>query len=154
MIEAWRLVKARYADTAFSGEGARLGGGRWNSVGTAMVYTAGSLALAELEVLAHVPSRRILGAYVAFCVRFAEESMEVLPPERLPEDWRGDPAPRSTKNLGDAWVHAGGRLVLRVPSAVVPREWNYLLNPAHPALTMLQIEGPFDPELDPRLGAG
>ena len=54
MIRAWRIVKTRYSADAFSGEGARLYGGRWNSPGVAMVYTAGSKSLATLEVLVHL----------------------------------------------------------------------------------------------------
>ncbi len=151
VIEAWRLVKARWAATAFSGEGARRAGGRWGSVGTPLVYTSGSLALAELEILVNLPSERLLGSYVAFRVRFGDALLEGLPPAELPADWRRDPAPRSTRAIGDRWVREGRSLVLAVPSAVVPVESNYLVNPEHPEVERLEIAGPFDPLLDPRL---
>lgn len=65
MIRSWRLVQADYAAHAFDGEGARLYGGRWNSPGQCAVYTAGSLALAALEVLVHLKSRVTLSRYIA-----------------------------------------------------------------------------------------
>ena len=148
---AWRLVKARWAATAFDGEGARLGGGRWNSPGVPPVYLAGTLELAELEVLVNLPSPRVLGAYVAFRVGVPGGVVERLPRSALPPDWRRDPAPRSVRAVGDRWVAEGRSAVLRVPSAVVPSSPNYLVNPAHPDAGRLAIDGPFDPALDPRL---
>lgn len=152
MVDAWRLVKPKWAGSAFDGEGARIAGGRWNAPGTAMVYTSGSLALAEIEVLVNLPSARLLGSYIAFRVRFDESLVETVPPATLPPDWRRDPAPDSAKAYGDRWVREGRSLVLRVPSAVVPAEPNYLVNPAHADAGRLEIVGPLDPLLDPRLG--
>ena len=150
-VVAWRLVKAEWADTAFSGEGARLGGGRWNSPGVPVVYLAGTLELAELEVLVNLAAPELLGSYVAFRVTVPAGLVETLESSALPADWRRDPAPRSAKQLGDRWVREGRGVVLRVPSAVVPSSPNYLVNPAHPATGRLGVEGPFDPLLDPRL---
>ncbi len=151
MIEAWRLVKAKHTDTAFSGEGARRAGGRWGSVGTALVYTSESLALAELEILVNLPTDRLLASYVAFRVRFETALVEELAAASLPANWRHDPAPRSAQEIGDTWVREERSLVLRVPSAVVPSESNYLLNPLHPGAEHLEIAGLVDPLLDPRL---
>lgn len=150
-VEAWRLVKPRWAASAFDGEGARIAGGRWNTPGTAVVYTSGSLALAEIEVLVNLPTPRLIGAYVAFRVRFDAGMVETALPVSLPANWRQDPAPTSAKAFGDRWARERRSLALRVPSAVVPAESNYLLNPSHPDAASLVIEGPFDPLLDPRL---
>ena len=150
-VVAWRLVKAEWADAAFSGEGARLGGGRWNSPGVPVVYLAGTLELAELEVLVNLAAPKLLGSYVAFRVTVPAGLVETLPARSLPADWRRDPAPRSAKRVGDRWARAGRSAVLRVPSAVVPSSPNYLVNPAHPDAGRLEVEGPFDPLLDPRL---
>ena len=79
----WRLTKAQYAQTAFDGEGARLYGGRWNSPGRAVVYLAGSLALAALEILVHVKSQRELEGYVKVRVQASEDlvtNVDTLPP--------------------------------------------------------------------------
>lgn len=150
-VVAWRLVKAEWAASAFSGEGARRGGGRWNSPGVPVVYLAGTLELAELEVLVNLATPKLLGSYVAFRVTVPAGLVEALPPGALPADWRRDPAPRSAKTVGDRWVAEGRSAVLRVPSAVVPSSANYLVNPAHPDAGRLGVEGPFDPALDPRL---
>ena len=93
-------MKARWAPTAFSGEGARLGGGRWNSPGVPLVYLAGTLELAELEVLVDLPSPRVLGAYVASRVGVPDRLVEQLDPTALPPNWRRDPAPRSVRATG------------------------------------------------------
>lgn len=151
MTEAWRLVKARYADSAFSGEGARLYGGRFNSVGTVMVYTAGSLALAQLEILVNLPTEKLLQTYAAFRLRFDAALIETLSLDELPDSWRRNPVPQSVKNTGDRWVEAAHSVVLQVPSAVVPSESNYLINPNHPDFERVEITGPIDPLIDPRL---
>lgn len=151
MIQAWRIVKKRYADDAFSGEGARQAGGRFNSPGIAVVYTASSLALAELEILVNLPTERLLESYASFRVHFDASLLYVLREADLPANWRTDPAPRAVKQIGDQWVQKAQSVVLSVPSAVVPAERNYVLNPAHPDFDEIVIEGPFDPGIDPRL---
>lgn len=116
-----------------------------------MVYTAGSLALAGLELLVNLPTDRLLGSYVAFRVLLPEAGIEPLSPADLPPSWRADPAPRAVKAIGDAWVRSGRSLVLSVPSAVVPSERNYLIDPQHGDAGRLQGGAPFDPAIDPRL---
>lgn len=152
MTSAWRITKAKYAEDAFSGEGARRAGGRFNSPGHAAVYASSSLALAELEILVNLPTDRLLGSYIAFQIQIPEAEIESRSPEDLPAGWRSDPAPRPVKDIGDRWLASGRGLALKVPSAVVPRESNYLLRPkGHPGFDRLNIEGPFDPDVDPRL---
>ena len=150
MPSAWRLTKTRYLATAWDGEGARRTGGRWNGVGTAVVYTSGTLSLALVETLVHLPSG-ILPSYSAQRVEFDEAMVEVMEDVDLPADWRADPAPRSTQALGDAWALAGRSAVLRVPSVAVPPEFNYVLNPGHPDVPRLKIEPPMPFPFDPRL---
>jgi len=126
------MVQARLAEEAFSGEGARRYGGRWNHPGTRMVYTAGSASLAALELLVHLEAPHLLAAYVQIPVDFGDELCERMDLARLPADWTASPAPTSTKDLGTAWVRAGTAAVLVVPSALVPQESLFLLNPQHP----------------------
>jgi len=144
-------VKKKWASSAFSGEGARLYGGRWTSPGVPVVYTAGSLALAQLEVLVHLPTDQLLKSYVAFQAALPEDCIDVYPPEDLPASWRSNPAPESAKQVGDLWVKENRSAVLQVPSAVVPLEPCYLLNPHHKDFSQIQISGPFDPGIDERL---
>ncbi|MEJ2013195.1 MAG: RES family NAD+ phosphorylase [Anaerolineales bacterium] len=151
-LRAWRIVKARYAESAFSGEGARLYGGRWNSPGVPVVYAAQHQSLAVLEVLVGLEDAGLLPRFVLFRVEFDEKLVETLADAALPRDWRANPPPRSTQRLGDAWAVEGRSAVLSVPSAVVPAERVYLLNPRHPDFGALAIEGPYPYAFDPRLG--
>lgn len=151
MARVWRIVKKKYVDSAFSGKGARQAGGRFNSPGHSVVYTSGSLALAQLEILVILPTERLLAGYVAFRAEIPNGDLKVLNREELPENWRQSPAPDSVKKLGDRWIQSETSLALRVPSAVVPAEGNILINPNHFAFEKMEIEGPFDPEIDNRL---
>jgi len=150
-MQVWRLVKEKYTDTAFSGEGAQRGGGRFNSPGRPVVYTSESLALAELEILVHLPTSRLLASYVAFRARLPDEAIETLDRAALPSNWRESPVSRSVQAVGDAWLQSESSLALRVPSAVVPAEDNVLINPNQPGFEEMTIEGPFDPDIDDRL---
>jgi RES domain-containing protein len=149
MIESWRLVHERYARTAFDGEGARRAGGRFNSVGTPVVYTADSLALAMLEVAVHLPSYRQLLERVAFPVRFEEGHVEDV--GELPIDWRITPVPPFVQVVGDRWQRSGRSLVLRAPSVIVPRAFNYVINPEHPSFAEIEVGDPEPIEMDERL---
>ncbi|MDX1655345.1 MAG: RES domain-containing protein [Candidatus Competibacteraceae bacterium] len=127
-----RLVKSRYAESAFDGEGARHFGGRWNSLGQPVVYAADSIALAALELLVHLGSEQILSSYTLFQWNLADEQVMALDTQSLPDDWTREPAVPSTARIGDEWLDSGLSVALRVPSVIVPEESNYLLNPRYP----------------------
>src|SRR5215469_7191612 len=131
MAEAWRIVKARHAATAFSGEGAAISGGRWNSPGIKVVYASLTQSLAVLENLVHI-SPPVRFEYVRFRVEFDDSLAEKIAVTALPADWRSEPPPPSTQKVGDDWVRAGRSVILAVPSAIIPSEFNFLLNPSHP----------------------
>jgi len=151
MLSAWRIFKAKHQETAFSGEGARLFGGRWNSKGTAMIYTAGSVSLAVLEMLVHLESQNVLPHYLLAEIRFNESVVEDITVGDLPGDWQASPPPSKMRAIGDTWIVECRSAVLRVPSAVVPSEWNYLLNAAHPDFTLIELHGAEPFAVDPRL---
>lgn len=157
-LHAWRIFKPRHAASAFTGEGARLFGGRWNNKGTAVIYTAGSVSLAALEMLVQLQAAHLLEAYLLARVTFADSLVESLAPSLLPADWRADPAPASTMGFGDRWVAEARSAVLCVPSAIIESEYNYLLNPAHPAFRNVAIATAepfgFDPRLVKTMSAG
>lgn len=150
MPTAWRLTKTRYLAMAWEGEGARRTGGRWNSVGTAVVYASGTLSLALVETLVHLPSG-ILPAYSAQRADFDDSVVAILEDADLPPDWRRDPPPAASRAIGDAWAVAGRSAALRVPSVVVPMEFNYLLNPGHRDFARVTIGPPMPFPFDPRL---
>src|SRR5256885_8021729 len=101
MGEAWRIVKAKHAATAFLGEGAAKTGGRWNSRGVAVVYTSCSRSLATLENLVHLNPPTTF-KYVAIPLRFDDALIEVFLIKNLPAGWRTEPPPPGTKAVGDA----------------------------------------------------
>jgi RES domain-containing protein len=150
-VRAWRLVKERHAEAAFDGEGARLYGGRWNSIGHRVVYTSTSLALASLETLVHLDNALPLPRFIAFSVHLAAADIAAA---MLPSQYSfaGQlPHLTETRRIGDEWLKAGRHLALSVPSAIVPQEFNLLLNPAHPRFARLVIATPVGFALDPRL---
>lgn len=131
-ITAWRIYLPKHAASAFTGDGARLFGGRFNSRGVPVVYTAGSISLAALELLVHLRSADVLSMYQLRSVTFDVALVTKLDPRRLPKTWRRYPASAAVRRIGDEWIAAGVSAVLEVPSVVVESESNYLLNPAHP----------------------
>jgi RES domain-containing protein len=136
MAVAWRLVRRERAGDAFSGEGARLFGGRWNSPGTAVVYTSDTLSLAALETLVHI-NPQLPFDYVAFPVEFDEALVETL--EEIPVGWQNHPPPPVAQQVGNVWVKAARSAILAVPSVLVPVQRNFLLNPAHPDFRRIRI---------------
>jgi len=150
-LTGWRIVPEEQAATAFNGEGARLYGGRWNSVGVAMVYASEHKSLAALEVRVHIDTTSKIKRYKSFAFQFDESLLELFRPALLPEDWWQEPPPPSLQQLGDAWVASAKSPILAVPSVIIPDELNYLLNPNHPDFARIKIERPSDFTFDPRL---
>jgi RES domain-containing protein len=151
MITAWRIVKRKHARTAFTGEGARIYGGRWDSPGVAIVYTAESQSLAALEMVVHLDSSALLLSYVVFEVGIDESLVSQVGLSKLPRNWRDDPPPVKAREVGDAWAMSGKSAVLQVPSATLPAEYNFLLNPHHPDFSKLAIGNPSSSQYDARL---
>lgn len=150
MISAWRLVKQKRAKTAFSGEGARIAGGRWNLPGTSVVYVSEALSLAVLELFVHLDAAsRTRLKLVAIPVQLPKGLVEQA--EALPPDWRSEPPPETTMDLGTAWADQGRSAALRVPSAIVPVEFNLVLNPGHPDFGQVEIGESESYSLDPRM---
>ena len=151
MINAWRIVSANYKDKAYTGDGARIHGGRWNSKGVAVVYTADSLALASIEMIVNLPAPKLLQKYVRILTQISSDPVSDLSAADLPEDWNSRPISPSTRAIGDRWVKNQSSAVLKVPSIVVPDEYNFLLNPAHPHFAKIEIGKPIVYYFDPRL---
>jgi RES domain-containing protein len=143
-------VTARFAATAFSGEGARRYGGRWNRKGIGLVYTAESLSLAMLEMLVQDQPPR--ARYTAIPADIPTGvAIEWIEPGSLPADWREPPALETLRALGGDWIARRSSAVLAVPSAVIPEETNFLLSPAHPDFAKIEIQPPRDLATDLRL---
>ncbi len=148
---AWRLIKTKHAEQAYTGEGARRFGGRWNSRGTRMIYASETIALALLETLVHLDSAILLERYSLCTIQLDDAVIEDLSLERLPKRWRRSPPPRALQEVGDRWVQDARSAVLRVPSAIVPIERNLLFNPVHPDFASLTLGEPRPFPIDLRL---
>jgi RES domain-containing protein len=145
-MRIWRLCRAPYAAEAFSGEGARRFGGRWNSRGVPMVYTSTSLALAAVELFVNLEPGQAPDDLVYLSALLPEgEPARTLSPADLPSAWWTDnPAPGfpTTRELGDAWIGNRDSLAILVPSVPIRAEWNVLVNPLHPRIAALQADPP------------
>lgn len=151
MASAWRIVLASEAIHAFSGEGPRRYGGRWNSPGTAVVYVSEHQSTAALEVIAHNMPLSAEFEYRAFRLEWADGLTEVLPERQLPSNWRLSPPGLETMEIGDQWVRGKRSAILAVPSAISPDDRNFLLNPKHPDFKRIRIATAIDYEFDARL---
>ena len=146
----WRITTRRFADQAFSGEGARLFGGRWNRAGQSVIYTAESRSLAMLEIL--VQDEPLRAHYVLIQAHLPENiSLETLATDDLPEDWRTHAGRETLQTLGGEWLRQSRSCVLAVPSAVIPAELNFLINPLHPDFKHITLGEPETLNTDMRL---
>jgi len=151
-LKVWRICKRAHAD--FDGEGARKAGGRWNPRGVAVVYASETLSLAALELLVHADPALLPDDLVAIEADVPETvRVRRIQPEKLPRGWRRHPAPEALAGIGGDWVESLETAVLSVPSALVPREANFLLNPAHADFRKIRVGKPEPFDLDARLAA-
>ena len=146
-IISYRVVKEKYLDSAFDGEGARVYGGRWNSKGVPVVYTSDSLALCSLEIFVHLPSYTLLAGYVYMTVVF---DSELVTDALLIDGWDERPISNISQNIGDQWIKEDLSAILRAPSIIMPDSHNYLININHPGFKKIRINKPQPLTFDPR----
>ncbi len=149
-MRLYRLCQSRWADSAFSGEGAARFPARWHRRGTHVVYTATHTALAALEVLVHF-DWDTAPTYVLVAAEVPDDAIEAVTPGQLPTGWDSPADMNATQRFGTAWVDSGRSLGLAVPSVVVPEAVNVLVNPRHPRMAEVLIEAPRPFSFDPRL---
>jgi RES domain-containing protein len=148
----YRICKTKYAATWFDGEGAFRFGGRWNSRGMRILYTAGSLSLAALEMLVHLNNEEILLSYSYATAEFDESLILSVEDFRsLPENWGNSPAPLELQQIGDEWARELASVVLKVPTSVLPVEFNYLINVEHSEFSRISLGFPQAFTFDERL---
>lgn len=127
----FRLSKGKY-QRDLSGKGAEINGGRWNSKGTALLYTSQSRALTFAEISMHIPLGIVPKDYFLITIQIPDTAAILeLSKVALPTGWRLNPPSDSTQKIGDEFAARLKYLVLCVPSAVVPGDFNYLINPSH-----------------------
>lgn len=138
----WRLCRDVHAPDAFTGKGPFRYGGRWNPAGIPVVYCAESRSLAAMEILVHHLGTEVfkLTKWVVISAEVPETLIEK--PARVPDTWRERSPVAAAQEFGAKWVREQRSAVLRVPSAVVLGEFNYLLNPAHADFAKILIGKP------------
>ncbi|MVN23478.1 RES family NAD+ phosphorylase [Mucilaginibacter arboris] len=150
-MKLFRLAKSKYSRD-LSGRGAEKAGGRWNSKGTPILYTAQSIALATTEIAVHVPLGILPKGYVAITYELPEQvTILELKPDEWPADFKSIPHSHSTQVIGDEFIAHKKALILKVPSVVVQGDFNYLINPNHPDLEKVVIIAAEPYEFDERL---
>lgn len=147
----WRLCRDVHAVEPFSGEGARLYGGRWNSRGVPMVYASTSLALAAIELFVHLEPHQMPRDLVSIeALLPAVEPVDRWEGGQLPLNWWSDEfGPMRAK--GDAWIRSLASLAVLVPSVPIRQEWNLLLNPRHPRIGQVTVQAIHPFQFDERM---
>ena len=139
MIKLYRICNTEYIND-ISGIGARIYGGRWNHSGYPVVYSSGSRSLAALEFLVHVPMALAPDNLSIAEINIVETvERESINQKQLPSNWRGYPAPEQLANIGTKWIKSKSTLLLEIPSAVVDKEINTLINPLHPDIKHVKV---------------
>lgn len=150
----FRIEREKYLKTTLSGTGASISKGfRWNSINTKLVYTAESRALAMLEVSVHLDLSEDLPTDRYFVEIEIPDKIIIqeVKIEDLPEDWNSKPPTLTTQTIGDDFVAQNESAVLKVPSSIVPQEYNYLINPDHPDAKKIKVIRKISLNFDPRL---
>lgn len=132
-MRVWRVTRKAHAEQPLSGEGARRYGGRWNHIGVAVVYASQSLSLAVLEYLVNLPITDLPGDLVSIQIEIPNDLPRAeITIKELPDNWRTYPSVEELRDIGTGWARTAAAPILVVPSVVIPSEFNYLVNPAHP----------------------
>lgn len=131
-MDLFRITREKYIHD-LSGEGARLYGGRWNKKGAAVLYTSENISLAAMEVLVNTPMASMPDDLQLLRLTVPNKIQpDHIDKDKLPENWRTWPAPVYLAKQGTEWIESQSNLLLKVPSSVIPMEWNILINPGHP----------------------
>jgi RES domain-containing protein len=135
-----------------SGYGAKLYGGRWNNVGNAMLYTACSPSLCMLEFICNASgiAKTVQTSLLTLKID-SKVKLEQLTVNEMPENWQDVPAPDILKRIGDNWLKGNTSVGIKVPSAVMPIEFNVLINPLHRDFSKLTIENIVKMDIDKRI---
>lgn len=147
-MQVYRLTKEKYK-AVLSGKGAAIKGGRWNSPGMEIIYTASNRALAMSEVAVHVTFEMMPDNYWMMEILLPTNEIEKV--EELPPNWNAFPYSEASRDVGDRFIHEDKELAIQVPSAVVQGEWNILINPGHRDFERVKIIGAEPFTLDRRL---
>ena len=149
-MKVYRIVKEKFVGD-LSGEGARLFGGRWNKQGDALLYCSEHLSLCVLEILVHTEQQLISNDFWFVEIEIPDSNIVTIKPNKLPSTWRANPPASSTQVFGSEWLKSQKSLAIKVPSAVLPNEFNILVNPIHKHFSEVKIKKKSVLDLDSRV---
>jgi RES domain-containing protein len=136
----YRICNTRYAND-INGIGSKLYGGRWNNVGNAVVYSSSTRALAALEVLVHLPPKNVkLMDFSLVAIEVPENNVDEISYAKIKDELIRNGLNSNFKLIGDNWLKKNTTLLLKVPSVVIPEEFNYLINPLHKDFHKVKIK--------------
>ena len=139
---AFRISKAKYSAQAYTGQGAKNNPGRWNLAGFAMVYTSENTSLACLETVSHLMDDFDPTNFVILKAFIPLQLIEIVDPNQLPIFWDADHPGLASQEFGTEWLLSLRSAVLKVPSVLVPNDFNFLINPQHPDFAKIEIGQP------------
>ncbi|WP_378176320.1 RES family NAD+ phosphorylase [Aquimarina sp. SS2-1] len=134
----YRIAKQKYIKD-LTGIGAKTVGGRWNPRGVAVLYTSTTVALSILEVLAHLPAAYFPDSMAIATIELPDELTTSIDIKQLPKDWNRIPPSTGIQHFAMNWISGNTHLGLKVPSIIVPREQNLLINPLHPDFNLVKL---------------
>jgi RES domain-containing protein len=126
----YRIGKAQYCND-LSGLGAKLYGGRWNRIGIPCVYTSQSRSLALLEYSVNIGFEFIKHKLCFTIIEIQDYLIEAISQDSLPNNWKAIPASSSTKTLGSDKLIQTSSTIIKVPSVIIPNEFNFIINPTN-----------------------
>jgi len=147
-MEVFRLTRERYSDSLF-GKGSSIKGGRWNSVGVELIYTAGNHSLAMAEVAVYLTLATLPDDFMMLTIEIPNAiSVKEVYIGELPLNWNLFPHPSATQKLGNQFVNENKYCVFKIPSVVTKGDFNFLINPYHKDFKQIKISKnekfPFD----------
>ncbi len=137
-MQVYRIAKQKYISD-LTGIGAKTVGGRWNPKGVAVLYTSTTAALSALEVLAHLPAAYFPDDMAIATIELPDSLITKIDIDELPDSWKDVPAPIEIQSLGMKWITEEKYLGIKVPSIIVPSEFNLIINPLHPKFNKVKL---------------
>ena len=131
LLKSYRIFKDIHLKTANTGYGASLFPGRWNPRNVPLLYSAETLSLSCLEIVVNANVAGLLDNYLFVEYQFKESFVKIIDIKDFPPNWMASPPSNITRDIGDQWIKSNKSAVLRVPSSIIPLEYNYLINPNH-----------------------
>lgn len=135
----YRIANVKYKEDTLSGIGAEKFGGRWNEVGTRAVYCSENRSLALLEYYIHSDNVALLPKELLLAVIEVPDDFPIVELQKLPEKWSQYPYSTRTTAVFSKYLKKGDFFALKVPSSIVPMEYNLVLNPLYPDFGKVKV---------------